>query len=178
MFSYSKIFFAYSSIFSSLIFSPEYIRSSSKRNPFIANAIGVPVVFVLFPIKLIERGVLLSDTNHNWYNPESNRTLLGYVTPDDIDNSNIKKEDLITINSKYLFFLLKIVLIRRSHFEKINEPLDFDNYTRNVGADITNYLYTKKSTDRIHLDIIDAFNPYFDKEEDHIKYIKLKISIR
>lgn len=129
-------------------------------------------------IKLIERGVLLSDANFDWYNSQSNRALIGYVTPDDIDNSNNKKEDLITINSKYLFFLLKILLIRFFYDQKPNELLDFDNYTKNVVVKITNHLYTQRSNDMIFLDIIDAFNPYFDKEEDHIKYIKLKIRIR
>lgn len=129
-------------------------------------------------IQLIERGVLLSDANLDWYNSDSKRALIGYITPDDIDNSNNKKEDLITINSKYLFFLLKILLIRFFYDEKPNELLDFDNYTKNVGVEITNHLYAQRSTDIIFLDIIDAFNPYFDKEEDHIKYIKLKIRIR
>lgn len=129
-------------------------------------------------IRLIERGVLLFDNEFDWYDSKSNRVLLGYVTPDDINNYNNKKEDLIMIKSTYLFFLLKVILITAVDNENTDELLDFDNYTHLAGGVyLKNHLYNKKAADRIYLDIIDAFNPYFDKEEDHIKYIKLKISI-
>ena len=104
--------------------------------------------------------------------------MIGYITPDGINNFNNKKEDLITINSKYLFFLLKILLIKYHDDNNENEFLDFDNYTKYLGSVyFKNLLFAKKGNYGAHLDIIDSFNPYFDKEEDHIKYIKLKIGI-
>lgn len=129
-------------------------------------------------IRLIERGVLLYDFDKfKWYG-NGQRSLIGYVTPDDINNFNNKKEDLITINSKYLFFLLKILLIKCHDDDNEDEFLDFDNYTKYLGSIyFKNLLCAKKGNYGVHLDIIDSFNPYFDKEEDHIKYIKLKIGI-
>ena len=129
-------------------------------------------------IRLIERGVLLYDFDKfKWYE-NGQRSLIGYVTPDDINNFNNKKEDLITINSKYLFFLLKILLIKCHDDDNEDEFLDFDNYTKYLGSIyFKNLLFAKKGNYGVHLDIIDSFNPYFDKEEDHIKYIKLKIGI-